>query len=108
MGNAAGALMANDDPQETAETSANLARGRPASPHEPDPLDAPALLAAILNDVLAVVARRAPLDPHRLLADDAGDQCKQRVAIVIHRSRPAQTLRRFSPLNRSLSEIMVD
>ncbi|MGY3608070.1 MULTISPECIES: hypothetical protein [unclassified Bradyrhizobium] len=43
-----------------------------------------------MNDVLAVLARRAPLEPHCLPADDAGNQCEQRVAIVIHRSRPTQ------------------
>ncbi|WP_312010321.1 hypothetical protein [Bradyrhizobium cenepequi] len=62
----------------------DLAAGRPAPSHKPDPLDAPAFLAAILNDVLAVVAGATPLEPHRLLADDAGNQREQRGAIVIH------------------------
>jgi hypothetical protein len=43
-----------------------------------------ATLAAILNDVLAVVSRRDFLKPHRLLAGDARDQLKKRVEVIIH------------------------
>jgi len=42
------------------------------------------LLAAVLNDVLAVVNWIDFLEPHRLLAGDTGDQRKKRAAVIIH------------------------
>jgi hypothetical protein len=57
---------------------------RPASSYETDPLDAAAFLAAILDDVLPPLVRFTPLEPHRLVADDATEQRQQWVVIVIH------------------------
>lgn len=63
-----------------------LAFRRPASPHQLHPLDAAALLAAVLENIPALGARRvAALKPHRPDAADAGDQRQQWAAIVIHR-----------------------
>jgi hypothetical protein len=67
-----------------------LARRGPTPSNKVHALDAIALLASVLNDILAFFARIAPLKPHRLLADDTGDQGQQRAAIVIHRSRLIQ------------------
>jgi predicted benzoate:H+ symporter BenE len=52
--------------------------------------DAAALLAAVLNDILALFAGIALLKPHRSSATNAGNQREQRALIVIHRFHSIQ------------------
>jgi hypothetical protein len=42
------------------------------------------LIAAILNDVLAVFSRVTLFQPHRLLTVDAGNQREERAAVIVH------------------------
>ena len=51
-----------------------------------DPFDPAALLAAVLNDIVAVVARRTLLQPHRPVAVNARYQREKRTTVVIHRN----------------------
>lgn len=63
----------------------DLAGRWPSSPNEGHQFDTAAFLAAVLNDILAFITCGLTfLQPHRPPADDAGYQCEQRAAVIIH------------------------
>ena len=67
------------------QLAVDLAGRWPSSADEGHLFDTAAFLAAVLNDILAfITCGLTLLQPHRPSADDAGYQCEQRAAVIIH------------------------
>ena len=67
------------------QAAVDLAGRWPSSADEGHQFDTAAFFAAVLNDIPAfITCGLTPLQPHRPPADDAGYQCEQRAAVIIH------------------------
>ena len=91
------------------QLAVDLAGRWPSSADEGHLFDTAAFLAAVLNDILAFITCRVTLlQPHRPPADDAGYQCEQRAAVIVHerairgRAYWPSTLPRISTLSQPL------